>query len=126
MDARGLQRDNVLMNDKLQTPYLPQPSIKRWREFRGLTLEQVGNKLGIGGQAVHKWEAGKTPLTVEKLRLLAEIYGTTPDALLYDPAQADLVERMKRAYELLKRMPSGSADKWLGLGEDLSQPASTK
>jgi transcriptional regulator with XRE-family HTH domain len=126
MEGSPPQRDNVPMQDKSPPPYAPQPTIKRWREFRGLTLEQVGNKLGIGGQAVHKWEAGKTPLTVEKLRLLAELYGTTPDALLHNPDEADLVERMKRAYELLRRMPGGSAEKWLGLGEDLSPPPDKK
>ncbi len=126
MDACQQGVENVPMDAHPTTPYPPQPTIKRWREFRGLTLEQVGNKLGIGGQAVHKWEAGKTPLTVEKLRLLAAIYETTPDALLYDPSQADMVERMRRAYELLRRMPAGSADKWLGLGEDLSTQQSGK
>ena len=84
-----------------------------------MTLEQVANIIGVGPQAIHKWETGKTPLDVEKLKILAEIYDTTPDALLYDPAAGELVQRMRRAFDVLKRLPPERAEQWLGVGEGL-------
>lgn len=101
-------------------------TLKRWRLHRGLTQEQVANKMGVGPQAVHKWEAGKTPVDIEKLRLLAEIYETTPDALLYDPMEGQLIEKMRRAYQVLSRLSPTSAEKWLGVGEDMLPPEPQK
>jgi transcriptional regulator with XRE-family HTH domain len=101
-------------------------TLKRWRLHRGLTQEQVANRMGVGPQAVHKWEAGKTPVDIEKLRLLAQIYDTTPDALLYDPIEGQLIEKMRRAYQVLNRLPPASAEKWLGVGEDMLPPEEQK
>ena len=99
-------------------------TLRKWRLHRGLTLEQVGNIFGVGPQAVHKWETGKTPVDLETIKLLARIYETTPDALLHDPADAPLAERLQRAYEVLKGLPAEQADQWLGVGAAMKPPRS--
>lgn len=90
-------------------------------------MEQVGQRIGevsnreaVGGQTVHKWEVGKTPVDLDTLKLLAQIYDTTPDALLYDPSEGHIVERMRRAHSVLKALPDDRAEQWLGVGEAMS------
>jgi transcriptional regulator with XRE-family HTH domain len=126
LESASGEAENGSMPAKQASPRPAASTLKQWRLYRGLTQEQVANRMGVGPQAVHKWEAGKTPVDIEKLRLLAEIYETTPDALLYDPVEGELVERMRRAYHVLKRLPATSADKWLGVGEDMAPPTEQK
>jgi transcriptional regulator with XRE-family HTH domain len=88
-----------------------------------LTLEQVGNIVGKGTQAVHKWETGKTPVDLDTLKLLARAYDATPGALLHDPADEALIRRMEEAYALLKTIPSEDVDTWLATGRAMARPA---
>ncbi len=53
-----------------------------FRKKSGLTQEEVAEKLGVTRQAVAKWERGETSPDVEFCIMLAELYGTTVDALL--------------------------------------------
>nr|WP_246271229.1 helix-turn-helix transcriptional regulator [Falsiroseomonas frigidaquae] len=107
------------MPTKRTTPTEPFTTLTQWREARGLTQEQVGNKLGLGSAAIHKWEAGKVVPNVDRLRQLAEIYETTPDALFYPPEAGRHVEELRRADALLRRMSPEQADRWLTVAEDL-------
>lgn len=108
-------------------PDRPAPTtLRKWRLHRALTLEQVGNIVGKGAQAVHKWETGKTPVDIETLKTLAQIYGTTPDALLFDPSDEALVAKMRQAHEVLKTLPHDQADQWLGVGRAMASTGKTK
>lgn len=55
-----------------------------FRKKRGFTQEEVAEELGVTRQAVAKWERGETSPDVEFCIKLAELYGTTVDALLCD------------------------------------------
>ena len=121
MEGMAARADDIAM--PAHKPKRPAPTtLRKWRLFHGLTLEQVGNRIGVGGQTVHKWEVGKTPVELETLKLLAQVYGTTPDALLYDPTEREMVERMRRAHTVLRSLPSDRADQWLGVGEAMQPP----
>ena len=85
-----------------------------------MTLEQVGNMIGKGPQAIHKWETGKVPVTLDNLKLLAEAYGTEPARLLAMPDEGELVERLARAQAVLLAMEAERTERWLGMGEDLA------
>ena len=98
----------------------PEETLRAWRNMRGLTLEQVGNILGVGPQAVHKWETGKTPVDLKRLRQLAEIYGTTADAILFAPTEGELVERMRQAHHILTNLPPDKAADWLSVGQAMA------
>lgn len=52
------------------------------RNLRGLSQEQIAEKIGISRQAYAKWEKGETIPDVEKCYRLSEFYNTTIDALL--------------------------------------------
>lgn len=52
------------------------------RKAAGLTQEQLGEKLGISGQAVSKWERGEAMPDILILPDLCDVLGTTLDSLL--------------------------------------------
>lgn len=56
--------------------------IKRLRKEKGLTQEQLGEKLGVNSKAVSKWECGLTMPDVSILNELADILGITTRELL--------------------------------------------
>lgn len=59
--------------------------ISHLRKIRGLTQEQLGEKLGISGQAVSKWENGESMPDIMLLPDLCDILGVSADALLEVP-----------------------------------------
>lgn len=98
----------------------PQPTLKAWRVYLGLTLEQVGNKIGKTPQAIHKWEAGKVPVTLDNLQLLAQAYGIEAPRLLFMPDEAALEGAFRRAHFVLSHLDASRAVRWLEMGEDLA------
>lgn len=57
--------------------------IKALREEHGLTLEQVGNAVGVGKSTVRKWETGIIAnMRRDKIAALAQVLHTTPAYLM--------------------------------------------
>lgn len=57
--------------------------IKQLRLSRGMTLEQVGNIVGVGKSTVRKWENGDIKnMGRDKIELLAQALGVTPGYLM--------------------------------------------
>ena len=57
--------------------------IKSLRLQKGLTLEQVGDYVGVGKSTVRKWENGMIEnMRRDKIAKLAAVLGTTPDYLM--------------------------------------------
>lgn len=57
--------------------------IKYLRKQRGLTLEAVGEHVGVGKSTVRKWESGDIKnMRRDKIALLAEALGVTPGYLM--------------------------------------------
>lgn len=77
--------------------------------------------VGVGPQAIHKWETGKVPITLDNLRLLAEAYGIKVGSLLLNPEENELAERLHRAQNVLLSLPPERVERWLGMGEDLAE-----
>ena len=57
-------------------------NIMMLRRLNGYSQEEVAEKIGISRQAYAKWEKGETVPDVERCLKLAELYGTTLDALV--------------------------------------------
>ncbi len=57
-------------------------NFKLFRKKSGFTQEDIAEKLGVSRQAVAKWENGDTTPDIEFCIQLAELYGTTLDALV--------------------------------------------
>lgn len=69
-------------------------NIKRLRQKRGLTQEELGSKLHVTRQAVSNWETGKNQPDIELLKSLAEAFEVDVTELLYAPKPD--VDRQKR------------------------------
>lgn len=57
-------------------------NIKRLRQNKGVTQEQLAESLHISGQAVSKWENGTALPDITLLPMLADYFGVTTDELL--------------------------------------------
>lgn len=60
-------------------------NIKRLRQKRGLTQEELAGKLHVTRQAVSNWETGKNQPDIELLKSLAETLEVDVTELLYGP-----------------------------------------
>ncbi len=56
--------------------------ISEQRKLHGLTQEQLGEKLGIGGRSVSKWERGVNMPDIEKLEQLCDILDVSVISML--------------------------------------------
>ncbi len=52
------------------------------RMLKGMTQEEVAEKIGVSRQAVAKWENGESTPDILKCAALAKLYGTTIDELV--------------------------------------------
>ena len=66
--------------------------LKHLRKEKGLTQEQLAEKIGVSRQTVSKWEGGQSTPDVERLVVLADCFGITVDALIrgVDISQTEL------------------------------------
>lgn len=69
-------------------------NIKRLRQERGLTQEELAEKLHVTRQAVSNWETGKNQPDIELLKTLAETFEVDAAELLYAPKED--VDKRKR------------------------------
>ena len=56
--------------------------LRHHRTERGMTQEEVANRLGVSSQAVSKWECGECLPDCFNLKALGEVYGISLDILL--------------------------------------------
>ena len=116
-DAKGCGEDKRMTKER--SAPAPEQTLRMWRNHKKLTLEYVSSTIGVGPQALHKWEAGKVPITLASLRLLAEAYNATPAQLLSPPEDASAVAQLERAAKVLANAPAAKGERWLAMGEDL-------
>lgn len=80
--------------------------IKELRKKRGMTLEDVGNIVGVSKSTVRKWEAGEIAnLRRDKIIPLANALGTTPQRLMGWDEEEDPHEDLDKYLELLHKDP---------------------
>ena len=81
-------------------------TIAALRRERNMTQMQLADEMGVSFQAVSNWERGQSMPDISKLPELAELFGTTIDALL--GRHAPLIE--KAAQGKLDELPSISVE----------------
>ncbi len=65
-----------------------QDNLLQMRKMKGLTQEEIAEKVGVTRQAVAKWEAGETVPDLDKCKILAEIFEVSLDDLAnYEPEE---------------------------------------
>ncbi|KFN05929.1 XRE family transcriptional regulator [Bacillus clarus] len=58
------------------------PQLKKFRESKNFSQEDVARKIGVTRQAVYKWESNKSYPDIDNLILLSELYEITIDELI--------------------------------------------
>ncbi len=58
-------------------------NIKRFREEKKLTQDEVAEKLSVTRQAVSNWECGKTEPDIDTLHKLAEAFEVSIEEIIY-------------------------------------------
>ena len=90
---------------------IPGALLKKLRLANGLTLEEVGNAVGVGKSTVRKWETGTiSNMKADKIEKLANILGVDVDYIIGFSAQADIdikKNRIREIQEELKTLPDG-------------------
>lgn len=66
------------------------------RKSRGLTQEEVAEKLGVSRQTISKWELDETLPDIRQAKSLAQLYHTTLDDLIQYDAQVEEIQRVIR------------------------------
>lgn len=82
--------------------------IKMLRQERGLTLEEVGNRVGVGKSTVRKWETGYIAnMRRDKIALLADALGVSPGYLMGwdDTQEIREDEELNAIRERMRREP---------------------
>lgn len=118
---------NLRMGKKSRLQHEPMPELRAWREKLGLSRPVVANIIrtlrpddkDFNQATIAKWESGETALRVTDLKLLAQIYGTTPDRLLFDPGDNLTPELMKRAHQIVTTKEKEAVEAWLQSAEFL-------
>ena len=79
--------------------------IARLRREKGITQEELAQRMGVSNQSVSKWENGQSCPDIGLLPALAAYFGVTTDALLgYVPDRADdLPETVRNALTAMSR-----------------------
>lgn len=67
------------------------------RKKKGLSQEDVAEKLGVSRQTISKWETDETLLDIRQSKRLASLYGMSLDELIeYDIDEKELQEMIER------------------------------
>lgn len=78
-------------------------SLKKYREIKGLTQQEVWEAAGISKSSYTSYEAGKAMPSADKIVLIAEILDVTTDQILKDnqqPLSKDLEYAIRRIQDL--------------------------
>lgn len=92
-------------------------NLKKYRELRGLSKEELGSRVGVSGVTVGYWETGRNEPRMGKVDHIAQVLDVTIDDLLFDSPinkieqinaihNLDLDEDRKRAIELIFQLPT--------------------
>lgn len=89
MDALFCAVHDAYMARKEKKPSQPKHFIKKWRKFRGYTLETLAADIGSTHATISRIERGKSPYNEDILEKLAWALKCTPaDLLASDPSKA--------------------------------------
>lgn len=91
-----------------------------WRESVGLTQENVSETFGVTNVTIHRWETGKSPVSVENFFRLARLYGATPGQLMFAPEDRERAQALQSAWQIIGAMRPEDRDSWLSIGRSLA------
>lgn len=70
------------------------------RKRRGLSQEQLGDKVGVTRQTISNWELGETAPNPEQLKLLSKSLNISIDELLDNEVSEELIQKVSNTEKL--------------------------
>lgn len=87
------------------------------RKARGLSQEDLAEKLGVSRQAISRWEQGSTTPDMMNLKQLSELYGVSADYLIHDEYESDEdIPKVKETTQEFHTKENTRSKIFLGLG----------
>ena len=93
-------------------------NLKRLRQNRGLTQEQLAERLGVSFQSVSRWENGLSYPDIELIPEIAAFFEVSTDVLM-GVEKATMEQNLAREKKYLRVHDFGSAEEYLAFVEDL-------
>lgn len=121
-DAESARRHTGRMAKKGIKGGHPPNRIRYWREKRGLTLEQLGKRMGVTHATISRWETSNRSVTVDKLLKLAQELGCHPGELIAEMDHGG--EKGKRAVALAFNLDEDQLAAWFQVGDTMAKPRS--
>ena len=90
-------------------------NIKKWRSEKGITQDQLAEKLHVTRQAVSNWETGKTQPDLETLSALAECFEISVEELIYGKESQE-----KESKVIIEKTTSSGIDIGVAVGVALA------
>lgn len=56
--------------------------LKRYRRAKGMTQEEVAERIGVSRPTLYFWESGRYVPSYDNIKKLADLYGETAERLL--------------------------------------------
>ena len=75
-------------------------SIKKLREEKGMTQEELAEKLNVTRQAVSNWETGRTQPDIETLTRLAEVFDVSVERIIYGSERKERIVHVNRNIQI--------------------------
>ena len=75
-------------------------SIKKLREERGMTQDELAEKLNVTRQAVSNWETGRTQPDIETLTRLAEVFDVSVERIIYGSERKERIVQVNRNVQI--------------------------
>lgn len=82
--------------------------IMRLRQSKGLSQEELGEKMGVSRQAVSKWETEQAMPDVDKIIQMSDIFGVTTDYLLKDEISSSGMDNVGSSEYTVDNVPKKS------------------
>lgn len=72
--------------------------IRKYRKEKGLSQDELAEKLGVSRQSISLWENGQTQPTIENILALARIFNVSTDAILGNTEEVITIPRQSRGF----------------------------
>ena len=99
----------------------PRWFLKEWRKHRGLTQQQLGDRIGKSKSNISEFETGATRYNQDLLEALADALMCEPaDLIMRDPTQPDAI------WSIWDRIPEAKREDAKRILETLATPSPSK
>ena len=70
------------------------------RKNKGLSQEELADKVGVSRQAVSKWESEQSTPDIEKIIIMSELFEVTTDYILKGIEPVSMTNKKRKAFTL--------------------------